>query len=250
MIRIALVLAALALAGCGNGAQVPVTPAAETPAPAPPQPLPAPTCPHWALKPGWQHYRIGRGRARFNRETWTFDVDMASITWGETNRNTNIPYQNAYGAGVARVYSPEGVVVATVPDKLGASLLERLDSTGTYIGEAGSYQGPDCNEPEPMVPVNPVVGQVLRVTSIAERWDGVKFPFESECRVTAVGVDFDGFTNCVVTTLVENPHAEITAQTVFVNVFDGELAVQIHGALDGSGNADVIYARRVAQGDV
>ncbi len=173
---------------------------------------------------------------------------MASIVWGETNRNTNVPFQNDYGACVARVYSPEGVVVSSVPDKLGASLLYRFDSTQTYIGEAGSYLGPDCNEPEPLVPVRPYVGQALRVTSKAVNWAGDVGDFTSECRVLAVGVDYDGFTNCVVTLTVENPQNPITARTVFLNIFDGELAVQVHGILEADGSCDVIYARRIAVG--
>jgi hypothetical protein len=233
-----LIAALLTLSACSGS---PATPSAPVQEPPPAQRLP--TCPYWLLRPKtWQEYQILRGTGTFDEATGMILIDPDKLVAGEVNRNTNLEYMTEKGPAIARVWSPAGVQVDTVPDQLGASLLERFDSTQRYIGEAGSYAGPDCTEPEPMVTVNPVEGEVLRVTSKVRRWDGVEFSFTSEMRTVEATKD------AVTTTLVENPEQPLERRTAYVNVFDGELAAQWYGVVKVDGSVDVILARRVAQG--
>jgi len=240
MIRLTVLATAFLLAGC---AQAPATPT-----PASPPPVEWPTSGPWALKPGWQEYRIYRGKGKFNRAAGWIDVDMDSLVPGEVNRNTNLKFMSQGGPAIARRYSPQGVVVTEVPEKLDGCLLERFDSTRKYIGEAGSYAGPDCTEPEPMVTLNPVPGEKFTVTSTATRWDGIKFQHTAEYRTVAIGRDIDGFTNCILTSTLESPGVP-NGETIYCQAFDGEMALQIYGrVMDEDVVPELVYAKRVATG--
>lgn len=240
-ISFAAVLMAFALSGCGSSSTNVNAPD--------PRPIQWPTSIPWALRPGtWQEYRIYRGRGKFDRIRGWIDPDMSSLIAGEVNRNTNLTFMSQGGPSIARVYSPQGVTVKEVPAKLDGCLLERLDSSGRYIGEAGSYAGPDCTEPEPMVTLNPVAGETFRVTSIATRWDGVTFQHTVDYRTIGVGADFDGFKDCVLASTVESP-GDLGRETVYCEAYDGEMAVQMYGLVEADGSVPaLIYAKRVAMG--
>ena len=135
MSRPVLIIAALlCLSGCGSA---PAPTLAASP-PAEPIPVPAPSSPMWVLKPGsWQEYQISRGAGTFDETTGYITIDPTKFISGEVNRNTNLAYQSTHGPAIARVYSPAGVSVTSVPAQLAGCLLERMNSTGYYIGEAG-----------------------------------------------------------------------------------------------------------------
>lgn len=233
MRRLAVCLA-LALAACSASEMSPAPPVYQ------------PRSALWQEADGtWQEYQILRGRGAYDPATGCIEPDRASLVAGEVNRNTNLSYMTPHGPAVARVYSPAGVAVTAVPDKLGATLLERSDSTGRYIGEAGSYAGPDLTEPEPMLTASPIAGEKLWVSSIATRWDGVTFPAVSKYLTKAVNVDIDGFHGATMTCLVESPDAVATGYTM---VYDGDLAEQWYGVVKPGDTVDLIMARRIGVG--
>lgn len=238
-IALACAMSMLLLAACSGGGGASPTP--------PTPPVYEPTSAAWHPEAGtWQKYQILRGSGTYDPTTGCIDANNDSLVAGEINRNTNLSYLTPKGPAIARVYSPEGVVVTEVPPKLGASLLERVDSAGRYIGEAGSYAGPDLTEPEPMVTLHPVAGETFDVYSTATRWDGVTFPFHSRYRTDAVNVDIDGFKGATITCLVESPEVVATAYTQVYA--DGELAEQWYGRVEPDNTVNLIFARRVEQG--
>lgn len=234
-------IALLALGGCSSAPSTAVPVPVEAPVPVNP-----PSHPLWAMKPrSWQEFKIYRGPGTFDPATGYIDFDMKNMVAGEINRNTNLVFQSAAGPAIARIYSPQGIVVDHVSDTLDAGLAER--STGQFIGESANYIQKDQDPPEPLLSLNPVVGEVIDTNSKITGWDGTTFYFVTRYRTHAVGVDFMGFKNCTITTLIEQP--DKPSPTAYVQVFDGEMAAQWDGVVKADGTVDVIMGIRVASGD-
>jgi len=61
--------------------------------------------------------------------------------------------------------------------------------------------------------------------------------------VLAMGVEFMGFRDCTITSLVEHPQNPMGGRHVYMQIFSGgKMVVQIHGTPDTSGRGDVIQA--------
>jgi len=233
-------LALVALSGCA-GAPAPLPPpAAQTF---------APTSPTWTLTLGsWVEVQIYRGKGTFDPATGYITIDPMTLVAGEINRTTMLPYQMAEGPAAARVYSPGGVTVTEVAPDLSGTLVER--SNGYFLGEAANAGARDQNPPEPLLSAQPFPGESFGVTSTITWASGAApSPFQTWYRTISVDTDVDGFQNCTVTTLVENP-GKSGQMWAYVNVFDGgtDMAEQWAGLVQADNSVDVILGRRVRVG--
>ena len=137
----------------------------------------------------------------------------------------------AFGPGlIFRALGPVG----QVPEANAGGWLEA--STGDYIGEAGDGKGTTLSPPEPLLPLNPVVGDV-RTVMVQPSYGGP--PLKVVNRVISVA---NGVTK---TTLVERPEATPRAYTM---EFDGEFKTHIFGDVKPDGTVDALMWTRTSVG--
>lgn len=229
-----IIAAILALAACSSGGSVPA-----------PQPAPItfPTSPLWHMTPGtWVQYQAYLGTGTFDPATGYITIDQSSLKIGDPMRVTYFAAMMPGTANTPAIWRCVETYGVTQTALCPINLALVQQSNGTFIGEAANGTSPAIAPPEPELPLYPVAGQALTVTSTVQGGPDLVTSFHT----LAVGATIDGFTGATETTLVERPGA--AGEMAYVFVFDGELAEEWWGAVAADNSVQLVLEKRTSVG--